>query len=180
MNATQSIEQEGSRFEIRPRESFDGEAIAQLMNLPGVRHGTLIQPYVLASTLTEREKGSSERSVRLCATIDGDIVGHGTLLVHKPRRSHCGNVALSVHDAYVDRGIGTALMHAMIDCADRQLGLRRLELTVFADNARAIALYRKFGFADEGYSRAYAVRDGELADVLHLARLVDAPAFASL
>lgn len=180
MNATQSMEQDGPRFEIRACEPFDMAAIAELMNLPGVRYGTLMQPYVLASTLTEREKGTSERSVRLCATIDGDLVAHGTLLVHKPRRSHCANIALSVHDDYVDRGIGTALMQAMVECADRHLGLRRLELTVYADNARAIALYRKFDFVDEGYSRAYAVRDGQFADVLHMARLIDAPALVSL
>lgn len=55
------------------------------------------------------------------------------------------------------------------------LGLRRIDLTVFSDNAPAIALYRKFGFVEEGFSRGFALRDGMLADVLHMARLVDAP-----
>lgn len=47
----------------------------------------------------------------------------------------------------------------------------RLELTVFTDNERAIALYRKFGFEAEGTHRAYALRDGRYADVLAMARL---------
>jgi putative acetyltransferase len=69
---------------------------------------------------------------------------------------------------------------ALTDCADNALGLRRIELTVFADNAPAIALYRKSGFAEEGRSRAYAMRDGVLADALHMARIVDAPRFETI
>ena len=38
----------------------------------------------------------------------------------------------------------------------------RIELTVYTDNAAAIALYRKFGFEIEGTHRAYALRDGRL------------------
>jgi putative acetyltransferase len=56
--------------------------------------------------------------------------------------------------------------------------LRRIELTVFPDNIPAITLYRSLGFIEEGRSRGYAMRDGVLADALHMARLVDAPAFA--
>ena len=73
------------------------------------------------------------------------------------------------------RGVGSALLQGLIDCADASLGLRRIDLTVFSDNASAIALYRKFGFVEEGRSRGFALRDGVLADVLHMARLVDAP-----
>lgn len=43
-----------------------------------------------------------------------------------------------------------------------------------------IALYRKFGFVEEGRSRGFAMREGILADVLHMARLVDAPRLQSI
>jgi putative acetyltransferase len=66
-------------------------------------------------------------------------------------------------------------MQALCDYADRWLGLRRIELQVYADNARAIALYRRFGFEHEGTHRAYALRDGQLVDSLSMARLVPAP-----
>ena len=66
---------------------------------------------------------------------------------------------------------GSALMAAMCDYADRWAGVLRLELTVFVDNAPAIALYRKFGFEIEGTHRAYALRDGRYADVHAMARL---------
>ena len=37
----------------------------------------------------------------------------------------------------------------MIDLAENWLGLTRIELTVYADNASAIALYKKFNFEVE-------------------------------
>lgn len=51
------------------------------------------------------------------------------------------------------------------------MNLRRVELTVYTDNEPAIALYRKFGFVEEGTLRDYAFRDGEFADALSMARL---------
>jgi putative acetyltransferase len=78
---------------------------------------------------------------------------------------------MAVHDAYAGRGAGTALVRAALDLADRWWNLKRLELWVYADNARAVALYERFGFEREGLHRAYAYRDGEYADCLAMARL---------
>ena len=52
------------------------------------------------------------------------------------------------------------LMRRLLDWADNWAGLLRIELGVFSDNARAIALYRKFGFELEGTQRAWALREG--------------------
>jgi putative acetyltransferase len=78
---------------------------------------------------------------------------------------------MAVHDAYAGRGAGTALMAAIVDLADNWLQLRRLELNVYADNARAVALYERFGFEREGLMRAYAWRNGEYVDSVAMARL---------
>ena len=53
--------------------------------------------------------------------------------------------------------------------ADNWMGFRRLELTVYTDNAVALALYRKFGFIIEGTARGYALRDGEFPDEITMA-----------
>jgi putative acetyltransferase len=51
----------------------------------------------------------------------------------------------------------------------------RIELTVYTDNHRAIKLYQKFGFQEEGVRRAYALRDGVYVDALAMGRLHPKP-----
>ena len=80
-------------------------------------------------------------------------------------------LGIGVRSSHWGRGIGTALMSALTEAADRWLNIQRIELTVFTDNARAIALYRRFGFVVEGTHRAFALRDGAYADVHAMARL---------
>ena len=55
-----------------------------------------------------------------------------------------------MHDEFAGRGVGKALMTALVDLADNWIGLMRVELEAFADNERAIAMYRHFGFVEEG------------------------------
>ncbi|NPT58566.1 GNAT family N-acetyltransferase [Paraburkholderia elongata] len=161
-----------NRITVRALESSDMDAFADIMSLPGVRRGTLSVGYRSADQLKAWYERRLKDGVNVCATIGGRMVGHAGLEVHRPSRAHLG---LAVHDAYHGRGVGSALLQGLTDCADASLGLRRIELTVFCDNTPAIALYRKFGFVEEGRSRGFAMCDGVLADVLHMARLVDAP-----
>jgi L-phenylalanine/L-methionine N-acetyltransferase len=163
---------------VRSCEPADFEALAAIMNLPGVRHGTLSTGWRTPESLGAWFNGFLPGSIVLCAEVDGRIVGQSALMTAQARRAHCGSVGFMVHDAFQGRGVGSALMAAIVDYADKSLGLRRLELEVYTDNAAAIALYRKFGFVEEGCSRGGAIRDGVLADTLHMARYADAPPFA--
>ena len=61
--------------------------------------------------------------------------------------------------------------HTMIDMCDNWLRVERIELTVFADNAPAIAVYKKYGFEIEGTGRRYALRNGEYVDAYYMARM---------
>jgi RimJ/RimL family protein N-acetyltransferase len=53
--------------------------------------------------------------------------------------------------------------------AARRFGLTRIELTVHADNLRAIALYKSVGFQQEGVLRDASRIDGEYIDSLAMA-----------
>jgi L-phenylalanine/L-methionine N-acetyltransferase len=58
----------------------------------------------------------------------------------RPRTRHMASLGMFVHDAYQERGSGTRLTEALIDAADRWLGLVRVELEVYPDNERAVRL----------------------------------------
>lgn len=160
---------------VRRAAPRDAAAFARLMSDPQV-YGNLLQlpmptEELWLARLTE-STAPGKADLLLCAELDGEVVGSsglhpaGTQL----RRRHAMMLGISVAPAAQRRGVGSALMAAMCDYADRWAGALRLELTVFVDNAPAIALYRKFGFEVEGTHRGYALRDGEFADVLAMAR----------
>ncbi len=108
----------------------------------------------------------------LVAERDGHVVGSAGLHPAAPlRRRHCAALGLSVALPAQGQGVGTALLLALCDYADNWAQLLRLELTVFTDNQRAIALYQRCGFVHEGTHRAYALRHGRYADVHAMARL---------
>jgi L-phenylalanine/L-methionine N-acetyltransferase len=166
---------------VRAASSADAAAISALHQAPRVMRNTLAVPYRSTQWVEDwMQRNAHNAGINLCAEADGTVVGHAALMVAASLRAHSALLAICVTDDYAGRGIGTRLMRELIDFADRALGLRRIELTVFTDNASAIALYRRFGFVVEGRARAMALRDGECADTFHMARLVEAPAMAAL
>lgn len=103
------------------------------------------------------------------------LLGSGELRRLAPARvRHVGVLALGVHPEHRRRGVGRALLAALLDRAARAQ-LLRVELQVRADNAPAIALYTQAGFQIEGRRRAFVREDdGRLIDDLLMARLADA------
>jgi len=156
---------------IRAREPSDWEEFGALMELPKVRWGTLRLPYTRRDQWRKMMENPPEERTGLVAVLDGHVVGSADVFQYKGRRRHVGDIGMSVHDDFQRRGIGSALMGALINVADDWLDLKRLELTVYADNAPAIRLYRKFGFEVEGTLRGYAFRAGQHVDSFFMARL---------
>jgi RimJ/RimL family protein N-acetyltransferase len=70
------------------------------------------------------------------------------------------------------RGVGSALLRACIDWA-RSAGAHKIALDVWPHNEAAIALYRRFGFVEEGYhTKHYRRRNGELWDSIDMGLLL--------
>jgi putative acetyltransferase len=162
---------------IRRAETRDAEAIAATFCAPLAMAGTLQSPVPSTSSWTKRIGEIPAGDYLLVAELDGRVVGNlGLHAASKsPRRRHVGSVGMAVHDDWHRRGVGTALLAAAIDLADNWIGYSRLELTVYTDNAAALALYRKFGFDVEGTARRYALRDGEMVDAYMMARQAPEP-----
>ena len=161
---------------VRRATPRDAAAYARLMSEPSV-YGNLMQlpmpnEELWLARLTEAT-APGKPDLLLSAELDGEVVGSSGLHPAGPqlRRRHVMYLGISVAPSAQRRGVGSALMAAMCDYADRWAGALRLELTVFVDNEPAIALYRKFGFEVEGRHRAYALRDGTYVDTYAMARL---------
>ncbi len=69
------------------------------------------------------------------------------------------------------KGHGSAAIRLALDYAWNSLNLRRVCLTVFAGNSRAIAAYRRAGFREEGLMRQAAYVTGRWHDVVMMATL---------
>ncbi len=158
---------------VRHTELADAEALHRINTSPRAVWGTLQLPIASIEKYRKRIADRPDSIYSLVATADGEVVGNLGLhtLPQNPRRSHVGEIGMSVRDDWQGKGIGTALMQAATDLADKWLNLKRLELTVYVDNPPAIALYRKFGFEQEGLLRGYAFRDGAFVDAYTMARM---------
>jgi putative acetyltransferase len=170
-----------ARLLVRRARVDDAEAFARMLSDPQVFPQLLQMPYADAdlwrARLAETCGPGKADLLLLAVTEEGEVVGGAGLhpAGASPRRRHAMDLGMQVMPAWQGRGVGALLMQSLCDYADRWLGLLRLELEVYTDNLRAQALYRRFGFVDEGVHRRSALRDGAYVDTLSMGRLNPAP-----
>jgi len=159
-------------IEIRRVEPGDYQAVCAVHAQPNALAGTLQLPFPSEEAWKERLAKFGERDYGLVACVEGQIVGMLSLQVSpRLRRAHVGDLGMAVHDKWAGKGVGSALIKAAIDLADKWLNLSRLELTVYTDNEPALRLYKRLGFEIEGTHRKYAFRDGAYVDAYTMARV---------
>jgi putative acetyltransferase len=161
-------------IQIRRVRPQDAAAITQLVAEPEVFGNLLQMPFPSEASWSHRlTQIPTDHSVQLIAERQGQVVGSAGLHANGShvRRHHAMGLGIWVAAKAQGQGVGSALMQALIDYADQWAHVLRIELTVYTDNTRAIALYERFGFESEGRHRAYALRQGVYSDVLAMARL---------
>lgn len=158
---------------IRRAEPSDYEAVQQVFAGPKAVWGTLQLPFPSAESWRKRLVEPAEGVLRLVACVENEVVGQLSLQTfpNNPRRRHAGLIGMAVRDDWQGKGVGTALVQAAVDLADKWLNLIRLELEVYTDSEPAIRLYEKFGFRVEGTLTRFAYRDGQYVDAYLMARL---------
>jgi len=164
-------------IKIRPIEVKDAREINAIRRMPGVIENILGLP----SERVDRSEGFiaslDTNSHQFVATVSGEdgreiVIGTaGIVISGNPRLRHSAMLGIMVHKDYQNQGVGKKLMEALLDVADNWLMLVRVELAVYTDNERAIALYKKMGFEIEGTRKKAAIRGGAYVDEFIMARL---------
>jgi RimJ/RimL family protein N-acetyltransferase len=133
---------------------------------------------IMAAVAVEGDKIATEPPVDIEARasnwhLEGTLVAvAGTEIVGslhvEASRFGFGEIGMVVVREWRRRGVGSALLAAAIEWS-RDYGLHKLSLGVFPHNDAAIALYRRFGFVEEGRRLNHIRRaNGELWDVVEM------------
>jgi RimJ/RimL family protein N-acetyltransferase len=116
----------------------------------------LLAPDELQFTVEEeqawiREHTADEGQILLAADADGLIVALLGFENGPQRRvAHRGTLHVSVAAAWRGRGIGRILLETLLEWATINPLIEKVTLSVMASNHRALGLYRKLGFQEEG------------------------------
>src|SRR5215216_1459323 len=119
-----------------------------------------------------RELAFDRPEALIAESLAGDPIG---LVVARIERLEARSVELSllVDAAYWGQGFGMDMMQTILDACFGGWGVHRIGVRVEEGNERALALYRRLGFKEEGRLRQAAFRDGRHADLLLFSLLAE-------
>jgi RimJ/RimL family protein N-acetyltransferase len=164
---------------LRAVERADVEVLAAVSADPVTWHQVDDAPYVpktVADALKAYDEGTAGRAadavVPFVVDVGGTPVGRATLWGIDPHNRHA-HLGINLAPSARGRGYGTDAVRVLLRYAFRERGLHRVQLEVLADNAPALASYRKAGFVEEGRLREDAWVDGGFVDMLVMSVLAD-------
>ena len=117
----------------------------------------------------------SDNGIEILAEIDGTVAGMAGISSVGPKSKvrHRADFGISIDKAFWRLGLGHALTAACIECA-KAAGYAQIELSVVADNTRAIALYESFGFREYGRNpRGFRSRESGWQTLVEMRLLLD-------
>jgi RimJ/RimL family protein N-acetyltransferase len=107
-----------------------------------------------------------ENSNWFVAEAEGQLIGSSNLSAGRRGFYQTVSLGITVAKDWRERGIGTALMEHAIAWCKAVPTIHRLELEVFTINERAIHVYRKVGFLEEGIRQEAFLKHGQYLDVM--------------
>jgi len=170
----------GEGFRLRRAEPGDAAAIlAYLRKMGG--ESSFVTFGVEGIALDEEAErafiarvAGRDNAIFLLALAADEIVGTLTFTGgEKPRTRHTGAFGVSVLRDWWGRGVGRALLQALLAWAREGGVVRKINLRVRADNDRAIRLYERLGFVREGRVTRELFVDGQFHDNLLMGLEID-------
>jgi RimJ/RimL family protein N-acetyltransferase len=156
----------GARVLIRDASQADAPATrAFILSMVSEERFSITTPDEF--TLTDEQEAewvarhlSDPACVLIAAEADGEIVGLLNFEAESlRRRAHGGTFGVSVAADWREGGLGSVLIETLLAWARANPLLERVGLVVLGSNARAIHVYQRLGFIEEG-RRPRAIKRG--------------------
>lgn len=110
---------------------------------------------------------------QIVAILKNEVVGWCDISRHHfPSHAHRGSLGMGITIPYRGQGLDRKLIETALAQA-QQTNFKRVELSVYADNLPAIALYEKVGFVREGVVQCAAHINGKYLDAISMALLFE-------
>jgi RimJ/RimL family protein N-acetyltransferase len=120
-----------------------------------------------------RDYENNESGLIVVAEANDQVIGLANCFSSRLGYKHTFDLGITVHHAWRDKGVGTALMRFMIEWCQNNPTAWRLELWVFNNNPRALHVYEKLGFEHEGVRRKSYLKHGEMLDLILMGMLFE-------
>jgi RimJ/RimL family protein N-acetyltransferase len=160
---------DGRIAEIRRAAPRDAEAVIDLIN--GVAaEGLYLRTERVRRTpkefRTRFRQANGKSAMFIVALVDGEVVGSADVARGElTKNRHTASFGIAIRTDARGVGLGMAMTRTIVKWATT-VGVRKLTLSVFATNSRALSLYRKLGFAQEGRLRGQVILRGKPVDEL--------------
>lgn len=165
----------GEKTVLRPFTEADAEVMWEIIGDPEVVRFTfpandeLTLPRV-RSWYATRSAQPDRLDLAVTDRATGELVGEVVLHEWDPDARSCTFRTL-IGPLGRNRGLGTEATRLIVGHGFERLGLHRVQLELYGDNARARRVYEKVGFVVEGVRREAALRDGVWVDEVLMALL---------
>ena len=110
-----------------------------------------------------------KKRIQFLAEIDKKIVANIGINRLYGKSAHVGELGIFIKKLYRDKGIGEFMIKQALKYAHKE-GIKIVKLSVFANNDRAIHLYKKLGFKKVGLLKGALKDKGKYFDEIIMAK----------
>ncbi|WHZ00363.1 GNAT family N-acetyltransferase [Peribacillus simplex] len=170
----------GLAYTIRTGELEDAEAVLDVQNSVISEGEYFIAVSEEFNKTPEQQRDwiqrllENERETIIVAEINGEVIGWiGFQSENRKRMSHKGSFGMMIRKNYRGKGIGKELIKALLEWAEANPFIEKVSLGVFSTNQRAISLYKKMGFVEEGRKiKEFKMSEREYVDDIIMYKMV--------
>ncbi len=160
--------------EVRPARPSDAkEALGLIARVAA--EGRWIRTEDVSSERARRTRRRFRRSwttqhADVVAVAEGAVVGHLGVEREPGRQTkHVASLGMAVDEFWRGKGVGSALLAEALRWS-AWAGVEKVALTVYPHNQRAINLYKKFGFVEEGRLSGHSKKASGYEDEIVMGR----------